>query len=57
MYGQLGQGNTDNIGYAANQMGDYFDAIDLGTGFSVFSVHCGGSHVCASSTDQGMYNI
>ncbi len=31
-YGQLGQGNTTQIGDGGNEMGDNLSAIDLGTG-------------------------
>ena len=31
-YGQLGQGNTQDIGDGSNEMGDNLSAVDLGTG-------------------------
>ena len=49
-HGQLGQGNTDSAGQAANTMGDNLPAISLGTGRTVTDIQtgCGGSkpHVC-----------
>ena len=40
-YGQLGQGNTDNIGDNANQMGNNLTAVDLGTGRTAVAIAAG----------------
>ena len=53
-YGQLGQGNTANLGDDENEMGNTLTAIDLGSSFDVSTVDCGGYHACAMSTDHGM---
>ena len=52
--GQLGQGNTIQIADDWNEMGDNLDAIDLGSDFNLLSLHCGGWHICALSTDNGI---
>ena len=41
--GQLGQGNTNNIGDGSNEMGDNLSAIDLGTGRTATEI-VGGYH-------------
>jgi alpha-tubulin suppressor-like RCC1 family protein len=51
-YGQLGQGNTDNIGDGAGEMGDFLVAVDLGTGLTAKSVKCGEYHTCAILNDD-----
>ena len=49
-FGQLGQGNTNSLGNAANTMGDNFDVISLGSGRTITEMQtgCGGArkHVC-----------
>lgn len=42
--GQLGQGNTWNIGVAAGQMGDELPPVDLGTGRTVVALAVGWYH-------------
>ena len=51
-YGQLGYGNTDNIGDEQNEMGDDLSVINLGIDFIPNSVECGGYHSCALSVDH-----
>lgn len=46
-YGQLGQGNTTNLGGAAGQMGDSLTAFSLGTGRTATKITTGSSHACA----------
>lgn len=46
-FGQLGQGNTNNLGDNANEMGDDLDPVLLGSGRSASSVSLGGAHMCA----------
>ena len=46
-YGQLGQGNTENIGDDMNEMGDYLAAVDLGSGRTAKQVSAGSHHTCA----------
>jgi alpha-tubulin suppressor-like RCC1 family protein len=45
--GQLGLGNTDNLGDAGSEMGDDLDAVDLGSGRTATAIAGGGSHSCA----------
>jgi alpha-tubulin suppressor-like RCC1 family protein len=45
-YGQLGQGNTNNIGDAANEMGDNLPVVDLGTGRTATAIHSAYRHNC-----------
>ena len=45
--GQLGQGDTEDLGDDAGEMGDALPAIDLGANHSAVSVVCGGSFSCA----------
>ena len=40
-YGQLGQGNTNNIGDGSGEMGDNLPAIDLGTGRTATAISLG----------------
>jgi alpha-tubulin suppressor-like RCC1 family protein len=48
IYGQLGQGNTNNLGDGANEMGDNLPSIDLGTGRTATAITLGGYyHMCA----------
>jgi alpha-tubulin suppressor-like RCC1 family protein len=46
-FGQLGQGNTDDIGDNANEMGDNLTSIDLGTGRTATAIATGYQHTCA----------
>ena len=43
-YGQLGQGNTNDIGDESNEMGDNLTATDLGSGRTAKSLHAGIFH-------------
>ena len=45
--GQLGQGNTSNIGDGSGEMGDNLPAIDLGTGRTATSIGAGLYHTGA----------
>jgi len=45
-YGRLGQGNTNDLGDGAGEMGDDLPAVDLGTGRSAVQVVAGGRHTC-----------
>lgn len=47
LYGQLGQGNTNSIGDAANEMGDNLASISLGTGRTATAVFAYGYTTCA----------
>ena len=52
--GQLGYNHTDNIGDRDDEMGDYLDFVDLGTGFnfSHFAVGSYGGTTCVVSTEN-----
>lgn len=43
-YGQLGQGNTLDVGSSVGQMGDALPAIDLGTNRTVVAFDVGWYH-------------
>lgn len=43
-YGQLGQGNTFDIGSTPGQMGDNLPEVDLGTGRTAVAVATGSYH-------------
>jgi hypothetical protein len=45
--GQLGQGDANERGTGANQMGDYLPPVDLGTGEIAIQVAAGYYHSCA----------
>lgn len=45
--GQLGQGDSDNLGDGAGEMGNALAGIDLGTGRTATQVLCGSTHSCA----------
>ncbi|CAM9212563.1 unnamed protein product [Sphacelaria rigidula] len=49
--GQLGQGNTSNVGDEADEMGDALLVVDLGTGVTVTEVTTGCQHSCALIDD------
>jgi cysteine-rich repeat protein len=51
-FGQLGQGNTNNLGDEPNEMGDNLLAVDLGTGHTVKSLAVGKFHNCAILDDN-----
>jgi alpha-tubulin suppressor-like RCC1 family protein len=46
-WGRLGQGNTNNLGDAANEMGDNLPIVDLGTGRTATVISAGSAHTCA----------
>jgi Ca2+-binding RTX toxin-like protein len=50
-YGQLGQGNTDNLGDDPAEVGDGLPVVDLGTGRTATAVFMGESHECARLDD------
>ncbi len=45
--GQLGQGNTTNLGDDPNEMGDNLSPVDLGTGRTAVAVSAGATFSCA----------
>ena len=45
--GQLGQGNSQQIGGGANEMGDDLASIDLGSGPTAVDIAAGGTQSCA----------
>jgi alpha-tubulin suppressor-like RCC1 family protein len=51
-YGQLGQGNTDNIGVTTSQMGDLLRVVDIGPGHTAVAVAAGETHTCALLDDS-----
>ena len=55
--GQLGYGNTDNIGDEPDQMGDVLRDIDLGGSFTAVSIDCGRTFSCAVSSDAGSLSL
>lgn len=60
-FGQLGQGDTNNRGDAAAEMGDNLTALSLGTGRTALQIAAGGSHACALLDDYTVkcwgYNV
>ena len=46
-HGQLGIGNTMNMGDDADEMGDNLSAVDLGTGRTAVGIATGYAHACA----------
>lgn len=46
-YGQLGYGNTNNLGDAAGEMGDTLAAVSLGTGRTAKDIFAFAYHTCA----------
>ena len=53
-FGQLGQGNSVELGDDPGEMGDNLAAIDLGSGHSAKQVSAGGSHTCALLDDDSI---
>ena len=51
-YGQLGQGNTTQIGDGSNEMGDNLSAIDLGTGRTATAI-ASGRYTAMAILDNG----
>jgi alpha-tubulin suppressor-like RCC1 family protein len=49
--GQLGQGNADNIGDSANEMGDNLPVIEFGTGKTAVQLVAGHEFTCALLND------
>ena len=45
--GQLGYGNTNDIGDASGEMGDNLSVVDLGTGRTATAISTGRNHTCA----------
>ncbi|WP_374073635.1 hypothetical protein [Bdellovibrio bacteriovorus] len=45
--GQLGQGNTTQLGDGAGEMGDSLPTVDLGTGRTALQISFGTNHSCA----------
>jgi alpha-tubulin suppressor-like RCC1 family protein len=50
--GQLGRGDTQNWGGAANELVSYLKNIDLGLGASALHIHTGGDFTCAVLRDN-----
>ncbi len=50
-YGQLGRGDTVDIGDDPGEMGDNLAPVDLGTGRTALAVDAGGIHTCALLDD------
>jgi len=50
-YGQLGQGDTDDRGDGAGEMGDNLAAVDLGTGRTATTISTSAYHSCALLDD------
>ena len=46
-FGQLGQGNTSQLGDGPNEMGDNLALIQLGSGRTATAISAGDSHSCA----------
>ena len=46
-HGTLGQGSTNHLGDADNEMGDNLPAIDLGSGRTALAISAGVYHTCA----------
>ena len=46
-YGQLGQGNRDNLGDGPGEMGDALAVVDLGFDRSAIQITAGAYHTCA----------
>ena len=46
-YGQLGSGNSDNLGDEPDEMGNNLPFIDLGPGVTVKQISAGSSYTCA----------
>ena len=55
-YGQLGQGNTIQIGDGSSEMGDNLSAVDLGTGRTAVAIAAGGSNT-AVILDDGSVKV
>ena len=53
-YGQLGQGNTDDIGDGSGEMGDSLKAVELGSGRTAKQVAAGDFHTCALLDDESI---
>ena len=49
--GQLGMGNTTDLGSQADQVGDYVSYVSLPTGSSVTSMALGAAHTCVLFSD------
>lgn len=60
-YGQLGKGNTADLGDGANEMGGNLTFVNLGTGETATDISAGGSHTCVILADGDVkcwgYNI
>jgi len=55
LYGQLGQGHTNNIGDDANEMGDYLQPLHMPSGVSILSHNGGYFHHGIVTTDGDLY--
>jgi alpha-tubulin suppressor-like RCC1 family protein len=50
-YGQLGQGDKENRGDEANEMGDDLPPVNMGTGKTAIEVRTDQAHTCALLSD------
>jgi len=53
-WGQLGRGNTVNVGDNAGEMGDALTDVNLGTGRTAVSLAANGGHTCAVLDDASV---
>ncbi len=53
-YGELGQGHTNNIGTAADGMGDALPIVNLGNGRTATQIVAGYEHTCALLDNQSV---
>ena len=51
-FGTLGIGNTETVGDQTEEMGDYLESVDLGTGFIAAQLVSALYHNCALSTNH-----
>jgi len=53
-YGQLGYGDVANRGHTANTMGNYLQYVNLGSGLTAETIHCGEFHTCVVLSDNSL---
>ena len=52
--GRLGLGASGNLGDEPDEMGDYLDAVQLGTNFTPIHLTAGGDFNCALSLEKAI---
>jgi len=52
IWGMLGIGNSTDIGDDANEMGNYLQSANMGSGRTAIEIHCGGDTSCAVLDDN-----